>query len=211
MYCECGCGKMVKFGRGARFVPYHFSRTEEHKRGVVATHKGKVTSEETKQKQRKVAEGRDMSVPIKAAAEAHRGGRASLETKRKMSKSQKRLWADPIFHERQQSRMAYGSRIQRPNKPETKLLNLLDHQFPGDWKYVGDGSFVINGKNPDFINVNGKKQIIEVWGNHWHRGQNPDDRIAIFEPYGYCTLIVWEYELKHMPRLIKRISEFVNH
>ena len=124
-----------------------------------------------------------------------------------MSESTKRLWLDIGFKSKMLNAMMGGWAI-RPNKPETKLFNLLESIQTGDWKYVGDGSFIIAGKNPDFVNVNGKKLIIELFGNYWHRGQNPQDRINIFKPFGFRTLVVWEHELKSEPELVERICEF---
>jgi len=52
----------------------------------------------------------------------------------------------------------------KPNKPENKVLNALNKYYPTQWKYTGDGSLIIDGLNPDFVNVNGHKYIIEVFG-----------------------------------------------
>ena len=94
------------------------------------------------------------------------------------------------------------------NKSEVYLSSLLQFLYPDDWKYVGDGQFIIGGKCPDFINVNGKKQIIELFGDYWHRNDNGNKRKRLFAEYGYSTLIIWESELKKPQRLIKKITEF---
>jgi hypothetical protein len=98
----------------------------------------------------------------------------------------------------------------KPNKSEMVLLNILHKLYPNEWKFVGDGQVIIAGKCPDFINVNGKKLIIELFGDYWHRGQNPNDRINIFKPYGYETLIIWEKELKDIPVVEQKLRRFVN-
>jgi very-short-patch-repair endonuclease len=97
----------------------------------------------------------------------------------------------------------------RPNVPEMSLLGLLEELYPGEWKFTGDFSFVINGKNPDFVNCNGQKKVIELFGDYWHRGEDPKDRAAIFAPFGYSTLVIWERELKDMEKVAKRIHKFV--
>lgn len=94
------------------------------------------------------------------------------------------------------------------NKSETYLYSLLQFIYPNDWKYVGDGQFVIGGKCPDFININGKKQIIELFGDYWHRGQTGSKRRRLFAKYGYSTLIIWESELRKPQKLIKKITTF---
>lgn len=96
----------------------------------------------------------------------------------------------------------------KPNKAEIYLAELLENICPGEWAYVGDGQLIIAGRNPDFANINGKKQLIELYGDWWHRGEDPQDRIALFSQYGYKTLIIWESELKQPQEVIKRIVEF---
>lgn len=97
----------------------------------------------------------------------------------------------------------------RPNKPETLMLQLLNGLYPDQWKYTGDFSFTINGKSPDFTNCNGQKKIIEIFGDYWHRGQNPQDRIDVFAPFGYKTLVIWEHELKEINNVINNIHKFM--
>ena len=95
-----------------------------------------------------------------------------------------------------------------PNKLETIILAILETLYPGEWKFVGNGEVMIGGKFPDFININGQKKIIEVFGDYWHCGENSEDRINIFKPYGYDTLVIWEHELKDMGTVRNKISEF---
>lgn len=52
----------------------------------------------------------------------------------------------------------------KPNEYGKILDAILQEIFPNEWKYVGDGQLIINGKNPDWVNINGKKQLIELWG-----------------------------------------------
>jgi len=107
----------------------------------------------------------------------------------------------------------------KPNKSEKRLDILLQKHFPNEYKFVGDGSFILAGKNPDFINCNGKKIIIELFGNYHHfllplktnpnftKEQAEIDRIAIFKPYGFETIIIWHNELKEPDNIIKKIME----
>lgn len=59
------------------------------------------------------------------------------------------------------------------------------------------------------MNVNGRKLIIEMFGDYWHEGDNPAERARIFASFGYQTLVVWEKELKDVPNVTARIKEFV--
>ncbi len=126
-----------------------------------------------------------------------------LKIKREKSKL---LWQDGSYVKKLQQ--AYH---RKPNKPETILLTLLNDLYPNEWKYTGDLSFMINGKNPDFVNCNGKKLVIEMWGDYWHKGEDPKDRAKVFKPFGYETLVIWERELKNPDKVISRIRDFVDH
>jgi len=97
----------------------------------------------------------------------------------------------------------------QPNQAERKLFSVLDESYHDQWAFVGDWSMVIAGKNPDFVNVNGRKLIIELFGDYWHRGQNPQDRIDTFALFGFSTLVIWESELKNTLAMSERIREFV--
>lgn len=101
------------------------------------------------------------------------------------------------------------TRHSKPNRPEQKLIKLLNKHFPNTWKYVGDFQVCIGGKFPDFINCNGRKQLIELFGMYWH----PDvfaeaERINIYRQYGFDCLIVWEHELRNKNDVLGKIMAF---
>jgi hypothetical protein len=123
-----------------------------------------------------------------------------LETKRRKSKA---LWLNGDYIKKIQA--AYHC---KPNKPESMVMEILDRMYPGEWKYTGDFSFIINGKSPDFININGQKKIIELFGDYWHHGENEKDRADVFKPFGYETLVIWERELKKTDSLINKLERF---
>jgi G:T-mismatch repair DNA endonuclease (very short patch repair protein) len=100
----------------------------------------------------------------------------------------------------------------KPNKKELFLSCVLS----GDWKFVGDGEVILGGKSPDFININGQKKIIELFGDYWHsekktgrcRAEEENLRKSHFAKYGYQTLIIWESELKSPEQLVTKIIDF---
>lgn len=96
-----------------------------------------------------------------------------------------------------------------PNKMEIKVLNKLDKLAPNEWAFVGNGKFFIESLNPDFVNVDGKKQIIEVFGDFWHRGQDPVNRIKLFKEYGYDTLVLWEREIRRSKIFEQKMIDFI--
>lgn len=129
------------------------------------------------------------------------------EFKKGQSDKTKELWKNSEYREKQILAIGKGLKLQ-PNKPETFLMNLLDNLYPGEWKFVGDYSFIINGKNPDFKH-NTQNKLIELYGTYWHKGQNVEDRKFIFREKGYETLILWEHELSDMDFVLFQLEEFM--
>lgn len=102
-----------------------------------------------------------------------------------------------------------------PNRIEKVLLDVLNRNCPGEWGFAGDGSVIIGGLCPDFININGKKLVIEVFGSYWHGSrrklrvnQTVEGRIAAFKAFGFNTLVLWDYEIDQLPEaeLVDRIA-----
>lgn len=161
--------------------------TDEHKKKIGAAHVGMKRSPEARRKMSEVAMG-------KVRSEG---------TRKKMSMAKIESFKNSDY-----CRMMGCAWGLKPNKPETFLIELLDGLYPGEWKYTGDFSFIINGKNPDFVNCNGQKKIIELFGDYWHEGENPQDRADKFSPFGYQTLVIWERELKNIGEVVKKIQVF---
>ena len=92
-----------------------------------------------------------------------------------------------------------------PNKAEGRLLCILECAFPGEWRFVGNGDLIIDGKCPDFVNTNGKKALIELYGDFWHKGDDPAKRQKYFATFGYQTLVIWEHELKSEKKVIDKV------
>ena len=116
----------------------------------------------------------------------------------------KNHWQDPKFIKK-----IHKSHYRKPTKPEIKLGELIEQACPNEYKYVGDGEVIIGRSNPDYINTNGQKKIIELFGNYWHRNDNPQDKITNYVKYGFQTLIIWESELKEPELVLQKIKEFV--
>lgn len=140
---------------------------------------------------------------IKHSTGWHHPKRAKKRIGKKNSKHMKRLWQDPNY-----IAMQMKARGVRPNKTEKFLTKLFQKLYPNQWKYVGDGQFILAGKCPDFVNVNGQKKIIELFGEHVHKPEEEQERTILFSKYGYQTLVIWFKELKNMERLIERVTNF---
>lgn len=88
----------------------------------------------------------------------------------------------------------------RPTSFEQKIVDVInEHHLP--FKYVGDGSVIINYVNPDFIGNNGNKQIIEVYYS-WYKIRTYGSvenyekiRAERFTRLGFKTLFLNEKDL----------------
>ena len=110
-------------------------------------------------------------------------------------------------------------RLKSSNKSELVLDALLQANFPGEYRFNGDYSqgVTLGGLIPDWINVDGKKQVIELFGEYWHDGKRKRvrwkstefGRRAVFSQLGFECLIVWGNELKSPDELVKKIRSFI--
>ncbi len=120
-----------------------------------------------------------------------------------------KLWKNNEFIEKNRV-----SRRISPNKKEQLLMALLlKNSLP--YRFVGDFSFWIDGKNPDFTHQDEKK-LIELFSEYWHRVvgknrpnySNEQNRISFFKERGYDCLVIWEHELKEPEKVIEKIKTF---
>lgn len=96
-----------------------------------------------------------------------------------------------------------------PNKQEAQLFEFLESAFPGEWKYVGNGQVPIGNLRPDFINTNGKKLIIEFFGDYWHDFEDIGEKEKIYAEHGYRLLVIWSNELKDSEYIVSKVSRFM--
>jgi len=132
----------------------------------------------------------------------------------RQSKVMKERWNDPAYKKKNLYVMA-RSWGQRPNRPEKKVLIILNENCVG-FQYTGDKKYWFHSDkhsyNPDFINKN-KKLIIEVYGDYWHNlpssVERDKGRLECYSNHGYDTLIIWEHELKDKLKVEQKIKQFV--
>lgn len=119
-------------------------------------------------------------------------------------------WKNQAYRENQIRRMFRGMDLS-PNNPEKILIKLLNKLLPKQYTFVGDGKLIVGGYVPDFVNKDNNK-IIEHYGTYWHNKadmKNKDKkRIKAYNKEGYKTLIIWQYELKDLDRVEKKILKF---
>ena len=99
----------------------------------------------------------------------------------------KKLWSQKEFKEKRIKAILKGL-FKRPTSLEQEAINFFSkHNLP--YKYTGDGSFIIGGKNPDFVNTNGEKKLIEIGNVFHHKGDYVKRRKEHFAKYGWQTYI----------------------
>ena len=214
--CTCGCGQQLK-ERDSR------GRIRKVIQGHNHNWLGRHHSKKTREKLRKANLGKHhspetilkKSLSMRGEKNPFYGKKHSEETRKIISEHDKKLWQKEDYIKKQMR-----SRNVRPNKVEITLNSLLQGNFPKEWKYTGDGSVIIGGLCPDWINCNGKKKIIELFGCFFHGCSihNPNwkppfkarenIRREVFSRYGFNTLIVWEHELENQHSLIDKLKLF---
>lgn len=139
----------------------------------------------------------------------------SSDRNKKISESKKLQWQDIEWKEKVLKKVFVSNEI-KPNKTEIFTDGLVQIARPTDFIYSGAGKIFIAGKVPDWFNVNGRKQVIELFGNYWH-GESRTGRTkeqeevflkSHYAKYGYDCLVIWENELKSPDEVIQKIKNF---
>lgn len=78
---------------------------------------------------------------------------------------------------------------------EGLLEVLLEEWFPGEWRYNDQCWFVLGRRAPDFVNINGQKKLIEIFGEYWHEEEEIEERIQYFRQFGFETLVLWDSQV----------------
>jgi hypothetical protein len=87
-----------------------------------------------------------------------------------------------------------------PTSLEEKFWEIID-KYKLPFVFVGNGLFVLENKNPDFISIDGSNIIIEVYSNFYKKLNNgtiknwKQERQKIYAKYGYKTVFFNEVEL----------------
>ena len=221
-FCQCGCGQKIRIkfrkNRKGRYLRMSIKFIDRHQSRVTNKNfntKNKL-SKALKQfwanpiNKEKSIENNSMLQKGKIISEEHRqkigeGNKGKVHSEEQnlfFSKIIKNLWQTPEFIQKQMR-----ARKVSQNKAELNLQNIIN-SITNNFIFVGDGKEIIGGKCPDFIDrVNNK--IIELYGDYWHKGQNPNYRINYFKNYGYDTLVIWESELKDIKSLKNKIGGFI--
>jgi len=149
----------------------------------------------------------------------HKGMKASHETRKKMSKAQKKRYEDNP--EWLQQFVHFGQEALRrpqPGRMELYVFSLLDDWFLKTFKSTGDtrvGKNYIGSRCPDFTS-NGI--VVEFDGNghvafRKKRKITEQQDVAIrrrhYQKHGYLMFVIFDRDLKDLPKLRRRIKRFI--
>lgn len=128
------------------------------------------------------------------------------------------LWTKPGQRDRHRARMrtlnAAGSMAQRPNKLEQRFWDMigrdqLEFASFSFWKTIAEARGVTH-ITPDF-RVPGTMRMIEVYGDYWHAGDDPQARIDLWRSVGCECLVVWEHEINARDEaMLARVAAFIS-
>jgi G:T-mismatch repair DNA endonuclease (very short patch repair protein) len=186
-YCECKCDRTFECAINSkkRYLPGHNAncQTKETLEKKSKSMVGKFVGEKSP-----LFNTHPSKETRKKSSDSHKGNHLSEKSLKKWAKSCKL----------------------KPNKAEQKLDFILQEIAPNEFKLnVRANVMILGGKIPDFVNINGQKKVIELYGDYWHKGQDINVRIDYFKQLGWDTLIIWEKELKDIENLKLKILEFI--
>jgi len=127
---------------------------------------------------------------------------ADPKNKKRLSDKRKKLWQDPIFRERTRKAQREAMNT-KPTKPEKKFIEIIE-KYNLPYRYTGDGDVWIGNRNPDFIEVNGKKAVVEIFGSYYHSPlvnpkmlpiQTYSKTMADYKRYGFECHVFWEHDI----------------
>jgi len=187
-----------------KLIEYQNSPERKLARSKFAKERNPMFKQSTKDKISKLLLGKHLSRAHKNAVSE--GVRQSHIDNPNLAKAQKRRWKNKEWRENTIRRIFEASH-RKPNKLEQRYIGFFnDNLLP--FKYVGCGGVIINGANPDFISTNKDKQVIEIYGRHWHMSDG-SKRKKRFAKVGFKCLIVWDKEIDNEYKLLSKIRRFM--
>jgi len=130
----------------------------------------------------------------------------------------KKLWKNKEYRERV-IKNSLKEMHKKPTKLEQKFIAFFnENNLP--FTYCGNGSLIIEFKNPDFVENNGRKICIEVSNKKeksirrkkrsyqsWQEYEK--QRIEHFAKFGWKCLVLWEDELKNKELILFKIQQLL--
>lgn len=130
------------------------------------------------------------------------------DTREKISKRLLELWRDKEY-----VTMMLRALRRSPSKLEMRVNGILEKNFPGAWRFTGDKSvwFTVDGKhyNPDFLDTQGRRLVIEFNGWYMHTGEEEKAREGAFNKLGLRTLFLYPADLVDEAVVVGKVLKFM--
>ena len=108
------------------------------------------------------------------------------QSKELIEKRRQAIWGKERYE--MQVKAILKGLMKRPTSLEKQMIDIIKrNNLP--YKYTGDGSFLVGHKNPDFVNINGEKKLIEVANLQHHDKNYPKERSNYFKKWGWKSYI----------------------
>lgn len=185
----------TEFKKGHNVPKEWIEKMRQRKKGIISNKYGKtyevLYGDEKAKEIRNVLSQRHKN---KKLSETHRSILSDVHKRKFSDENFRRQWATR-FHK-------------KPGLLEEKLIQIINsNNLP--FMYCGNYSFWVSNKNPDFINTQGKKLVIELMGEYWHKKRNNirfhqtfDGTIEHYKKFGFNCLVIWDYELKQPEKVL---------
>jgi len=182
-------------------------RTKENDEGVrKRSEKLRGRTKETHEGVRRQAEkltGRTKETDVRLRRQSERvikwWADLSLEKKeeffRRHSEKMTKWWSSLTQKEREEIwRKVHKGADKRPTSYEKKIIYLVN-KYNLPYKYTGDGEVWLGNANPDFMNTDGIKVVLETYAGYWHSLDYEKVRSEHFSKYGYEVIFFNEDDL----------------
>lgn len=200
--CHTHANKGRQFPNRKRPDPDLGKHYSEERRGPGNPFYGKHHTQQHKEKMQQLYQGITLEKRL---------GREKAERTRKLISVAHKGKRNPEFAKRRKDpefiRRLFIGLNKKPTKPEARLISIISlNKLP--YKYVGDGQFILGGFCPDFLNTDGRKQVIELFGVYWHDIFDVAEKTSRYAQYGFKTLVIWEDELNNSAQLLQKLRKF---
>lgn len=201
-YCKCGCNKIIEIKDYHRLfgIPnYRHGHNNKGKSELWLNRKSHRKNLTMNQEY-----GEKKAKEIRKKNNYWLDKKQPIESSIKKSRAMIEQWQNKEYKEKTIKSILKGL-MKRPTSFEKIMIDIIKkHNLP--YKYVGDGAFILGGKNPDFINVNGKKICVEVYCDYWHPKNYEEIRTKHFKKYGWNTIFINEREIDNESKILGKIK-----